>query len=204
MTLVKNQLHRFRALTQDGFVLSPGAVYLWGVFMKLVLLVVVFWSATELLGARFRYNGALQSMSFQLLSSRLIPTGAYPARIDLFKGVGEQEDVWIYAYSIFVRAPEAEPNSAKILQIAKWMIDNSTSDIFRAYGNSKMEVIGERLGTVSEDNPLGTPFVIETETTKLIVDAQYEIKDVILTVSGQKALEDGQIMTWEDTLGYKQ
>ena len=169
--------------------------------MKLALLMVVFWSATELLAVRFRYGGALQSMSFQLLSSHLKIIGTPPARIDLFKGVGEQQGARIYAYSIIVKYPETEPNTVRTLQIARWMTDNSTSDIFRAYGNSKMEVIGERLGTVSEHNPLGTPFVIETETTKLIIDSKYEIKAV--SVSGQKALEDGQIMTWEDVLGYK-
>lgn len=170
--------------------------------MKLALLMVIFWSATELLAVRFRYDGALQSMSFQLLSSHLKIVGTPPARIDLFKGVGELQGVRIYAYSIIVNYPETAPNTVKTLQIARWMTDNSTSDIFRAYGNNKMEVIGERLGTISEHNPLGTPFVIETDTTKLIIDGQYETKAI--TVSGQKALEDGQIMTWEDMLGYKQ
>ena len=175
--------------------------------MRLVLLVLMLLSTTELFGYRFRSVGAVQSRSFKLLSGNLntnTGTGWAPTELVLFQGISERDKgKMIYDYSLFYRIPETEEGKVELLRIARWMVDRETSDILQAIGDDKGEVIGQRLGTISEEtNPMGTPFVIETDDTKLKVETQYdsEKKTGTITISGEKTLKDSSVIKWQDEL----
>ena len=175
--------------------------------MRLALLVLVLLSATELFGYRFQSVGSVQSRSFKLLSGNLntnTGTGWAPTELVLFQGITERDKgKMIYDYSLFYRTPETKEGKVEYLRIARWMVDRETSDILQAIGDNKGEVIGQRLGTISaEENPMGTPFIIETDDTKLTVETEYdpEKKTGIITVSGEKILKDGSVIVWKDEL----
>lgn len=174
--------------------------------MRLVWLLLALMSATELFGYRFQSAGALRSRSFELLSGNLntnVALGA-PTELNVFLGVGERDKgKMLFDYSLFYTTPETKEGLVEMVRIARFIVDSSTADILQAIGDDQGEVIGQRLGTINQGNPLGVPFVIETDDTKLTFDAQYdpEKQTAIITVSGEKTLKDGQVIVWKDELG---
>ena len=188
--------------------------------MKLGLLLLALLSTTQLFGY-FQYGGFLRSQSFVFRQSgNLVISDMLASEIWLRRNLHGTKT--IFDYKVYLSDSNGEPET---LHITRWMIDQSTHDILhindtldkelrasywenivgRGDSNkgkipSQTEVIGQRFEPSIESNFLGAPLVIEADGAKLIVTSDHE--SGIITVYGEKTLEDGRVIKWKDELRY--
>ena len=175
--------------------------------MKLGLLLLALLSTTQLFGY-YQYGGFLRSQSFVFRQSgNLIISDMLASEIWLRRNLHGTKI--IFDYKVYLSNSNGEPET---LHITRWMIDQSTHDIlhindtldkelrasYKGKIPSQTEVIGQRFEPSIESNFLGAPLVIEADGAKLIVTSDHE--SGIITVYGEKTLEDGRVIKWKDEL----
>ena len=179
--------------------------------MKLGLLLLAFLSTTELLGTKFQYAGHLRSRSLELIKSGNFVFDRIHkpvSEINLRKLRGREiPRAMIFDYELHL----VNNGRAESLLISRWMVDIRTLDVLHINDSlnkeiretyieeipsEKKEVIGRRFENLDGGNPFGAPLLIETSDTKLIITMNEETS--VMTIHGEKTLEDGQFITWKD------
>ena len=175
--------------------------------MKLGLLLLALLSTTQLFGY-FQYGGFLKSRSFVFSQSgNLAIYSKLASEISLRRNISGTKT--ILEYNLYLKNSDGKPEG---LHISRWLIDRGTLNILHIDDKlnrelrashteeipSQTEVIGQRFEPSIGANRFGAPLVIETGDTKLVVTNNDETG--VVTIYGQKTLEDGQVVKWKDEL----